>query len=88
MIFCSCQCSRNCLENCVVHRRISIFQLENILSKLKSLFSNVWKERGFRIFWELLGPVFKIKIQKHLCKWIAVFVSVLMKEKAFQSWQK
>lgn len=66
----------------------SISQLENILSKLKSLLSNVWKEHGFRLFWELLGPIFKIKIQKHLWKWIAVFVSLLMKEKAFQLWQK
>lgn len=67
VMFCSFQCSRNCLENCVVHRRISISQLENIVSKLKSLFSNVWKEHSFRLFGELLGPIFKSKIQKHIC---------------------
>lgn len=64
MMFCSFQCSRNCLENCVVHRRISISQLENIISKLKSLFSNVWKEHGFRLFGELIGLVFKIRYRK------------------------
>lgn len=36
MTFCSCQCSGNYLENCVVHRRISISQLENIFSNVKS----------------------------------------------------
>lgn len=88
IMFCSFQCSRNCLENCVVCRRISISQLENIVSKLESLFYNMWKEHGFKLFGVLLGPVFKVKIQKHLCKWIAVFVSVLTKGKALQLWQR
>lgn len=68
MMFCSFQCSRNCLENCVVHRKISISQLENIISKLKSVFSNVWKEHGFRFSGELIWAVLKIKVQKHLYK--------------------